>query len=284
MQNYIVKINNCYRYRRWVLSYVSHLDKRKEVKISLKTKDPKLAMIRAEIYNSQIENFWKALIHSGNTEKVMDKYKIAVQLAQSHGFAYKTADQIAALSLEEIMSRISASMTAKPYGENQQTTEALLGGLEQPKVLLSECLKLYWPLIHDRLTNKTDRQIQKWKNPRKLAFNNFIDVIGDKSCDQVTRLDILSFRNWCNEKIKKGWTANSANKQLTHIKDILKTVSISNEIELPVRTLFEETNFRRVENSKPPFEASFVQNEIFPKLKYLNVRDRYALWQSPILE
>ena len=83
MQNYIVKINNCYRYRRWVPSYVSHLDKRKEVKISLKTKDPKLAMIRAEIYNSQIENFWKALIHSGNTENLMEKYRIAVQLAQA---------------------------------------------------------------------------------------------------------------------------------------------------------------------------------------------------------
>lgn len=276
IQNYVVKVGDCYRYRRWVPAYVAHLDKRKEIKISLKTRDPHVAGVRANIYNDQIENFWKALVHAGNSNNLMEKYKAAVQLAQSHGFAYKTSEQVAAMALNEITERLSASINASPLGENQQTTEAILGGVEKPKIKLSECCDLFWDLVHDRHINKSKRQIDKWKNPRKLAMKNFIQVVGDKFLHETTRGDILKFRGWCNERIKNGWTPNSANKQLIHTKDVMKTISLNYEIDLKISSMFVETSFKNVENSRPPFEASFVQNQILPALGKLEEIDRFA--------
>ena len=116
-KNYVVKIGNSYRYRRRVPKEVAHLDKRSEVKISLKTKDPNIASIKADIFNDQIETFWKALIHSNSSTNINEKYEITKQLAMAHGFAYKTTDQIAASTLNEIIERLSTKITTKVEAE-----------------------------------------------------------------------------------------------------------------------------------------------------------------------
>lgn len=269
--NYIIKIGNNYRYRRRVPEEVSHLDKRKEVKISLKTKDYNTAIIKADIYNQQMEIFWKSLIASGSSENINEKYDLAVQLAKSYGFAYKTPEQISTSALNEITDRLLIKT------KNRNEIEAVLGGVDRPEIKLSNCCNLYWDLTVDRLVNKSENQIRKWKNPRKLAMNDFIKVVGDKFLHQITRKDIIDFRSYLSEKIKAGLKSNTANKKLMHVKDVLKVVSINNEIDLEVSTLFIETFFKKTSNSRPPFEASYVQNILLPNLSSLNERDRNVL-------
>lgn len=270
--NYIVKIGGFYRYRRRVPKEVSHLDKRKEVKISLKTKDFNKAVIKATIYNEQIEIFWKSLIVSDDSNNLNEKYELATQLAKSYGFAYKTTDQISTSALNEITDRLLTKINT------QQEVEAILGGINKPKIKLSDCCDLYWDLVTDRLINKSEHQIRKWKNPRKAAMIDFVKITGDKSLYQIVRKDILNFRSWLSERIKGGLTPNTVNKKLIYVKDILKVVALNNEIELEVSSLFIETFFRESINSRPPFEASFVQNTLLPNLTTLNERDRSVLW------
>ena len=270
--NYIIKVGDCYRYRRRVPKEVAHLDQRKEVKISLKTKDYSSALIKANIYNDQIEMFWKSLIVSGHSNNLNEKYDIATQLAKSYGFAYKTTDQISTSALNEITDRLSTKMNS------QQEVEAILGGIDKPKIKLSDCCDLYWDLVTDRLINKSEHQIRKWKNPRKAAMTDFVMVTGDKFLHQIVRKDILNFRSWLSERIKDGLNPNSANKKLMYAKDVIKVVALNNEIGLEVSTLFIETFFQESVNSRPPFEASYVQSTFLPNLTTLNERDRYALW------
>lgn len=269
---YIQSKNGWHYYRRKVPTYIRHLDSRKEVKISLKTKDNGEAIRRAQIYNDQIENFWKALVKSGSAEGSRQKYIAAVQLAKSYGFAYKTPYELAASPLEEIMERLSHE--ARTEGQ----TEALLGGADKPKVRLSDCNSQYWDLTIDRTIGKSAHSIRKWKNPRKAALKNFILVLGDKPLDEISRSDILAFKSWWRERLTIGRSPSTANKQIQQVKDIIRTVALQNEIDIDTDALFAKTSFQYTVNSRPPFESSFVQDILLPGLTDLNERDRMALW------
>lgn len=73
---------------------------------------------------------------------------------------------------------------------------SILGAIEQPKILLSDCVNKFDLLCADRLLNKFDNQIRKWKNPRIAGINSFIEIIGDKAVQDVTRADVLQYRAW----------------------------------------------------------------------------------------
>lgn len=276
--NYVVKIGNSYRYRRRVPSEVAHLDSRKEVKVSLKTKDYRTALIKANIYNDQIEEFWRSLVSSNNKGNFDQRYQIAVQLAKAYGFTYKTSEQIATSPLMDITERLS-NTGRSIFGESERTNiEALLGGVDQPKIPLSECWEIYEDLVHDRMVNKSKEQIRKWKNLRKLTINNFIRVASVKYLDEVSRSEILKFWDWLNGRIQKGYKANSANKQMSSLKDILRTVSSKNEIDLDIGVLFAETFFKQSSNSRLPFEASYVQDVLFPAVQSMKDKNKYGFW------
>ncbi|MCG8483567.1 MAG: hypothetical protein MJA31_09690 [Clostridia bacterium] len=276
--NYLMKVGDWYRYRRRVPAEVAHLDLRKEVQISLKTKDDRVALIRADIYNDQIENFWKSLIHSDNVNDLDHKYLAAVKLAKAHGFAYRTSEEVAASALIEITQRLSKTGKSAFGKSEEANTEALLGGIDKPKIPLSECWKLFEGLVHDRLVEMSKDQIRKWKNVRRAAINNFIKVTTVKHLDEVSRSEILKFWDWWNERIQLGYKANTANKQLSCLKDVLKTVSTKKEIDLDIGALFAETSFKETTNSRPPFEATYVQDVLLPAVQDLDVVEKYGFW------
>ncbi|MEM9299157.1 MAG: DUF6538 domain-containing protein [Bacteroidota bacterium] len=270
-KKYVYKRGNKFQYRRRVPLHLAELDHRNEVVISLKTCDESEALIRAAIYNDQIEAFWKALIQTGSQENFEEKYQAAVTLAQTHGFAYKTPQEIAASNLNEIVARLKADV-------NQQVkAESLLGGVGSLEVQLSEALAIYWELVQDRLTNKSEHQIRKWKNPRAAAMKEFIDVVGDLRFQEIDRGKVLVFWNWLNDKIKNGLSPDSANKKLRFVKDVIKVVAQNKEIKLDASALFVETRFQYDVQSRPPFEASFVEDTLIHSLDGLNERDKNVI-------
>ncbi|HEY9177506.1 MAG TPA: DUF6538 domain-containing protein [Flavipsychrobacter sp.] len=269
-ESHIVKRGEWYHYRRRVPEAVAYLDERKEVTISLKTKNKSEALIRAGIYNTHIENFWKALITSDTTSDIDKKYKAAVILAKAHGFAYKTTEQIATTTLNELVERLRVDF------KTQKHTEAVLGAVEQPQILLSECIEKYWECSADRLRDKSESKIRKWKNPRRLAMEDFIQVVGDKSLQQVSREDVLKFRTWWLESIKEHKVSgDTGNKKLMHIKDIIATVSNQHNIDVDTAVLFANTRFEHAKQSRPPFDAKYVQNKLLPSIS--NMKEVYQM-------
>ena len=211
-------------------------------------------------------------MQSGSSVNRLQKYKVAVQLAKAHGFAYKTADQIAASTLDEIIGRLSTEI------KTEQHAEALYGGAGEGAIQLSECAGLYWPLITDRLVEKSDHQIRKWKKPRSTALENFISVIGDKPIQLITRSDVLAFKGYWNKRIAEGLSADTANKQMSHIRDILQTVALQHEVHVDFEPFFVKTRFQYTPQSRPPFEASYVQDKLLIALEGLNERDRMVMY------
>lgn len=258
MSKYIIKRGEIFYYYRRVPKFVQPYESRKVVKISLDTSDEKEAGRKASVYNDYIEDFWRSLIKVGGAENIEEQYKATVQLAKAYGFAYKSVAEIAKAPLEEITARLQV---ASKNIDNENTVTAVLGGTEQPSLLLSECAEKFWPLSSDRLVNKSEHQIRKWKNPRKAALENFINVVGDKPLAEVTRSDVLKFRQWWMERVENGSiNAGTVNKSLMYTCDLLKVVGMAYEINTDFDLLFAKIRLKELQNSRPPFEAEYVQN------------------------
>ena len=272
MEKYLFKRGNTYQYRRRTPQFITHLDNREKVVISLKTTNITQALLKAQIYNDHIENYWRALAQSGTAAGNKEKYKAAVRLALTHGFVYKTATQIADSQLQEILERVSIEL------KTPQDEAAVLGGVETPSITLEEGQEEYFELVADRLVNKSEFQIRKWKNPRLAAINNFIAIVGNKSIAEINRADALAFKNWCKEKIVSGWNSGTANKQITYVKDILNVVTIEYQLQLDIDLLFKDTKFKRNTNSRLPYEAEYVQNTLLKGLDKLNHKDSMVLY------
>lgn len=268
---YIFKRGDCYIYRRRIPQEAAHLDRREEVKISLKTKNLTEALCKAEIYNQKMEAFWVALIRSGNAVGIEEKYAAAVQIAKAHGFAYKTAQDVAQAPPDEVLARVEQT-------GNTPTEDALLGGVSPPKIRLSDCNRDYWDLSADRTIRKGAHQKKKWENPRRAAMVNLIEVVEDKAISDLTRADILAFREWWNEKIKLGMAPNSANKQMRAIKMMIQTVANARQIDIDCDRLFAKTSFTEMDNSRPPFEAAYVEKVLLPGLGGLLDDARLVFW------
>ncbi|MBL7681778.1 MAG: hypothetical protein JNK00_00340 [Flavipsychrobacter sp.] len=273
MLKYIFKIGDWYYFRRRVPSYVAHLDKRKEVKIALKTKELNAALSKAHIYNEHIDAFWRSLIKTGKPDEANSKYKSAVKLAKAYGFAYKTSYELAEAPLEEVINRVAETGLDTP-----EIMEAVIGGVDRPTLKLSDCEKQYWDLTVDRLVNKTPFKISKWKNPRRAAFLSFIEVVGDKYLADITKTDVLAFKNMWRPKIVNGHSPSTANKQLQQIKDILQTTAFHNEVDIDIDLIFSKAKFKSEIISRPAFDAKYVQDVLLQSLGQLNERDRLVVF------
>ncbi len=272
MEKYLFKRGNTYQYRRRTPQFIAHLEPREKVVISLKTTNKTQALLKAQIYNDHIENYWRALAQSGTAKGSKEKYKAAVRLAQTHGFVYKTATQIADSQLQEILERVSAEL------KTPQDEAAVLGGVETPSITLEEGKEEYFELVADRLVNKNDYQKRKWKNPRLAAIKNFMAITGNKPIAHINRTDALAFKNWCKEKIVSGWNSGTANKQITYVKDFLNVLTTEYQLQSDTEQLFKDTKFKRSTNSRLPYEADYVQNTLLKGLDKLNHKDRMVLY------
>lgn len=278
MADYIFLRGQNYYYRRRVPEYVSEYENRDIIKISLGTKDAKEASRKAAIYNDYIEDYWRSLIKGAGKYDAEAAYRVAVKLAKAHGFAYKNAVDIAKEPLEEIVERLQ---TATKAIEQPNTVSSVLGGTEQPEILLDACIDKFWPLSTDRLINKSEDQIRKWKNPRIAVMNTFIEVIGNKPLNKVTRTDILKYRQWWMDRIESNEVvASTVNKNVMYTRDVLQLVAMSYEIDTDFDLLFSKMRLKEIEQSRPPFEASYVQNVLLApeSMKTLNTEARLLIF------
>ncbi len=224
----------------------------------MKTKDKNEGIRKAGIYNDFIEEYWRKLLTLKGDMDKKSEYKLAVKRAKIHGFTYKTAVEVAKSSVQEIVDRISE---AKNQSDDQEVVSSVLGGEKAPAIYLSECLEAYWPLCSHKLVNKSDDQVRKWKNPRILSLTTFIDVVGDKSFEDLERTDTLMYRQWWLDRISSEDAAPStANKNMAYLKEVLKEVTIANEVNLDVEALFTDLKLKQFVNSRPSFEAQYVQD------------------------
>jgi len=269
--------NGHLHFRRRVPRRFVDIEPREYVWISLHTDLEDVARRKAPAIWDEMLEAWEAKLH-GDTEDAEQRFEAAKELAAIRGFRYLPSAEVARLPRQELFARIEKTM--RPDGKlDMAEANALLGGVPKPSITITRALELFWGLAIDRTTGKSEDQIRRWKNPRIKAIKNLVAVIGNKPMAEITADDMLDFRQWWIEKIQaEGLTANSANKDLIHIANVLRTVNKMKrlKIDLPLSDLsLKEGN----KKTRPAFSVAWIRDKILAKgaLDGLNAEARAIL-------
>lgn len=248
-----------YLYRRVPRRYEA-VETRKFVWLSQRTD----SMVEAEVKEGtaweQLVAGWEAKL-AGDTSDAEQRFEAARELAAARGFRYMRADNVAKLPTDELLKRIDAIKmnNGKP---DLRETAALLGGAKEPETTVTRALDLYWDLAREKTFGKSADQLRKWKNPRKKAIKSFVTVVGDKSLSEISGDDMLDFRAWWLDRIEnEGLSPGSANKDLIHLGDVLKTVNKMKRLNLVLP--LSDLSFKEGEaKQRPPFSDTWIKDKI----------------------
>jgi len=256
----LIQRNQTYHLRRRVPQRYRPVEARGVVWVSLHTDSEHLAQRKAEDVWANLVEAWEAKL-AGRSGEALERYEAARNLAAIRGFRYLDAGKVAELPVNDLLRRIEAVERATGKPDRAEAT-ALLGTAETPVITIEEALDLYWSLAHEKTLGKSADQLRRWQNPRRKAIRNLVSVIGNKPIANISRDDMLDFRQSWLERIEAGQvTPNSANKDLTHIGDILKTVNTMKRLglDLPLGDL----SFKQSEkNTRPPFSVDWIKTRL----------------------
>ena len=247
-------------FRKRVPRRFASVEDREYVWISLHTDLEDVARRKAGAVWEEMLEAWEAKLH-GDTEDYDQRLAAAKHLAGIRGYRYLPAKQVAKLPADQFYDRVQRSMR-KDGSFDMREAEALLGAVPKPTLTLSQCLKEFWKLAADRTVGKSEDQVRRWRNPRIKAIKNLIGVVGDKEISDITADDMLDFREWWMDRIRsEGLTPNSANKDIVHISNVLRTVNKMKRLglTLPLGDLAIKEGEKK---TRPAFSVDWIKSKL----------------------
>ncbi|TPQ46762.1 integrase [Prosthecomicrobium hirschii] len=259
------------------------VDARERISMSLHTDSPSIAGRKAAMAWEALLDAWEARL-DGDAEVADRLMKSAHAMAGRRG---STAGQ------QIIVPRLSDSAAQpvvseviqepqQPLSENRETMQAgdpTPVAAQKSQMTVLGALNEYWSLAVDRIIGMSQDQMRRWRNPRLKAVKNFVEVIGDKRIDFITADDMLDFRMWWVERIRdQGLTANSGDKDLTHLSDVLRTVNRLKRLGLSL-PLSELAIKEREQARRPGFSEAWIRSRLLAPgaLDGLNTEARVIL-------
>jgi len=274
---HLITIRGYYYYNRRVPEHVRELDTRDTIRVSLKTDSKPIARQRAAVFNEQVEAYWQELLKHRKPHD-NSKFGKTVKIARQMGFAYQPMSVVANLPILELVERLLVLKDA-----TLPQVDAVLGGKPLPTVTVKTGLEKYWDYSKDKLLNKSPDQVRKWKNPRIRAIDNFLKAVGNKTITEITREDILAFRDWWLKKIDKDdMNPDTANKDFVHVKVVLETVSDNLQLGLNIASLFRKIKIKsRHRQNRPPFSNEQIKAILAsPKLDMLKPEEKWLIYAA----
>lgn len=246
--------------RRRVPRRYASVEPRKEIWLSIDAFSAAEGQHKAELAWQEHVRAWEAML-AGDTTVAEDRLAAAREIAQTKGFAYRPVKSLIEAPVEEILDRVDAIPTRRGRPD-RKVAAALLGTVPDPGLRLSAALESFWDLTRDEMRGKSEDQVRRARNPVIKAVRNFIEVVGDKPIAEISRDDMLDFRQWWSERLEtEELTANSANKDLVHIGKVLRRVNELKRLglDLPLGGLsFKEDDADR----RPPFSTEWIRAKL----------------------
>lgn len=274
---YLLCRNGHYYYNRRIPDIYRDLDRRGVVRVSLKTDSRKTAWRKAVLFNEQVEAYWQNLAQSGQPHD-RSRFGKAVRIARQMGFSYQPLTAVASLPLAALADRVCAAQGATPI-----QVEALLGGRDEPALPLSRVPDKFWGLSKDKVMGKTPHQLRKWRVPRIRVMKQFVEQVGDKDLKDLTKEDIIKYRDWWIERVQnQNKAAASANKDLVMLKGMLEVVSDHFKAGLDITHFFKKVKLKtRFKQQRLPFtNAQIIALLESPKLERMNTQMRWFLFAA----
>jgi integrase len=208
--------------RLWIPEHYREIEPRRDLFLSLRTTDNAEAHRRAvetrDGIFADLDRRLSARLATDGTAAHFDKIR---DIATSHGFTYKKSEEIMDGPIDDLIARVMKLKEADPHAQSPETTEALLGGVVPPKVMVSGLFDAYEEIAREEINGKTPDAIRRWRNPRLKAAKNFVQAIGDRPILDITRDEALDFRGWWLDRLadedERAGSPGTANKDLIHL-------------------------------------------------------------------
>lgn len=246
--------------RRRVPKRYASVEPRKEIWIALDTDSAAEGEVKAKLIWQSMVDGWEAML-AGDSTVADERIAAAREIARSKGLAYRPIASLREAPVEEILSRVEA-IPLRRGRPDHRVAQAVLGTVPDPGLRVSKALDLFWELTSAEMIGKSEDQVRRAKNPVIKAIRNFIEVVGDKPIAEISRDDMLDFRQWWAERLEtEDLTANSANKDLTHFGKVLRTVNEMKRLglDLPLGKL----SFKQGEpDPRPPFSTDWIKSKL----------------------
>ena len=262
---YLTARNGVWHYYRRVPIEYAHLDERHHIKLSTKIKvandrtGTKAGRVAARM-NETHEAYWRSLVEN-KAMAAKEAYTDAVRLARSLGLDYVPPSAWAEKPITEVLGRIETLLVDGRI-ENPALRKAALGGIEKPKIMLSDLFIEYEATQKTALSKMSADQVRKWKSAKKRAVEILIEQRGNKALQELTREDALSFADWWEERVvSEGIGAGTANKNISHITGMMKAVD--KRLQLRLDNVFAGTRIEGGRDGKrSPFTVEHIRDQI----------------------
>ncbi len=275
---YLIERSGRFYFNRRIPNDYRAYDPRNAIRVALMTDSRKTALRLAMAHNERLEAYWNALVHSGDKHSDQ-QYKATVDRCRTLGFAYYPLPTLAQAPIEQILVRLDH---IEKHKFNEHYTQAILGAAPVPVIMQDDVLGRYWALSKETKLDKTPNQLRKWKNPRKRATRNFITWVGNKPLHELSRDDILRYRDWWIDRLQNDEAvSNTANKDLVFVKTIICTVAENLNLNLNLTHIFRKLLIKRDDSQKRlPFSSEYITKTLLNQdnLNGLNAQARYILY------
>jgi len=229
------------------------------IRFSLKTKDFSEAKARAAQISLELDRKWQDAKQRGISLKSQNeakRYSAAVATTNTHGLTYTQSD---ALTNDELLTRLRLLLLTGPPAEEQK---AILGLVKEPSLTLNQAFDRFWEHIQDERLSLGKEQQRVKKNVFLRAIRKFTDVVGDIAAYDISREQVMKFREWCIKEVKSGnVNPQSLNKEIGALRRIIATNFEIDGIE-------KANPFQRVklkdtgQQQREPFTSEFIRSQI----------------------
>lgn len=227
----------------------------------------------AEEFNSDLEAAWRALAGGAQLD-LQGRYAAARARARLLGLTYQSSEEIAAGQLANIVDRLET--LARRGAGDPVSEDAAIGLAPSPTgagLVLSNLLTAFEDAVRADIRDFSPNQLRRWRNAKRRAIDNLIDVVDDLDIAALTRDHALEYRAWWQGRIlEDGIDPDTANKDFGHIKRMLREIDRLRQLGLP--PVFADMRFEGgFGRSRKPYPRAFVQDVILAPGRLMTLND-----------
>lgn len=298
-ERYLRQRGEHWHYYRRVPKKYERYDDRGTIRLALGTTLQETARIRRDELAAADDAYWAAMALAGaggegSRALAFQRYEAARTAALDSGFRYRPmAQMVAEQDIEDLVRRLLAvDAQGRSQGQLQpRKIEALLGGVEEPGVTVSEALDLYLREIAiDDQYGKSDAQTYQWRRVKRLSIRYFIEQVGDLKLSEITREHALKYHRYWSGRVSgahgdgKAAKPNTANRHLGNMRLLYsacyKRVGEENR-QNPFRNLFFKAKSR---TDVPAFPDDWVRHRILAPGALIGIRAELQLITYLLIE
>lgn len=193
-----------------------------EITRSLRTGDKKKAAELRPVVERQILAELDARL-AGLATSPMPTFEVASTVAEMRSFPYRTAKELAAGSIGDILARVE-DLVARRDAPKSVEAAALLGGVDRPQLTITEVAKKMPEWFPLELHAKTERQKRNWRARWTRPAGKVVEFLGkDPVFVELTRADAKAVKDALQDRVLEGdLQGSSAQKEIQNLDRLWK--------------------------------------------------------------